>query len=60
MEGSLLDPNGVVSKTLLQDETFFGAGDFLGQLYIAKGFNLLKSLTGELLGRSLLVIRFAS
>ena len=59
MEGSLLDPKGAVSEQLLQGETFFGAGDFLGELYIAKAV-LLKILMGELLGRLLLVIQFAN
>ena len=49
MQGSLLDPNGVVSKTLLQDETFFGAGDFLGQLYIAKAVPV-KEFDGRIVG----------
>ena len=36
MEGSVLDPQGEVAQQLLRGKTFFGAGDFLGELYIAK------------------------
>ena len=49
MEGSLLDPKGAVSEQLLQGETFFGAGDFLGELYIAKAVPV-KDFDGRIVG----------
>ena len=49
MEGSLLDPQGEVSKKLLEGEQFFGAGDFLGELYIAKAVPV-KKFDGQIVG----------